>query len=117
MAKFEPARGPGPFELAAGRDWLLRFRPEFLAGLGMSLCGIGPEAGWVRCIPRDARRSAKTGLCLHHRMIIVRLCLHHPYQTGLLSRGMTVSMLFMLALFAPCGDPSVSIIMHSSTYV
>nr|VDD33267.1 unnamed protein product [Brassica oleracea] len=60
-------------------------------------------------------------------MIIVRLCLYHPYQTGLFSLKscftlspriwMTVSMLFMLALFAPCGDPSVSIIMHSSTYV
>ncbi|CAF1837069.1 unnamed protein product [Brassica napus] len=33
MAKFEPVRGSGPFELAAGRDWLLRFRSEFLAGL------------------------------------------------------------------------------------
>ncbi|KAF3511996.1 hypothetical protein F2Q69_00009259 [Brassica cretica] len=30
----------------------------------MSLCGIGPEAGWVQCIPRDARRSAKTGAML-----------------------------------------------------
>ena len=26
----------------------------------MSLCGIGPEAGWVWCIPRDARGSAQT---------------------------------------------------------
>ncbi|KAH0926322.1 hypothetical protein HID58_018578, partial [Brassica napus] len=50
----------------------------------MSLCGYGPEAGWVRCIPRDPRRSTKTGLYLHHRMIIT-LCIHHPYQTGLFS--------------------------------
>ena len=44
MAKHEPARGPGPFELAAGRDWLLRFRPEFLAGLvGWACAGLGQK--------------------------------------------------------------------------
>ena len=32
MAKFEPARGPSPFEPVAGRDWLLRSRPGFFAG-------------------------------------------------------------------------------------
>ncbi|KAG5378297.1 hypothetical protein IGI04_026139 [Brassica rapa subsp. trilocularis] len=75
MAKFEPVRESSPFEPA-----------RIFSGLrGMSLCGIGLEAGWVRYIPRDARGSAKTGLYLHHRMIIVRLCIHHPYQTGLFS--------------------------------
>ena len=46
MAKFEPARGPGSFGLVAGRDWLLRFRPDFLAGL----------AGWA-CAGLDQKRD------------------------------------------------------------
>ncbi|KAG5384372.1 hypothetical protein IGI04_035842 [Brassica rapa subsp. trilocularis] len=39
MAKYEPARGLDPFQLAAGRDWLQRFRPEFLAGLAETETG------------------------------------------------------------------------------
>ena len=39
MAKHEPARGPGPCKLAAGRDWSLRLRTEFLAGFAGWACG------------------------------------------------------------------------------
>ncbi|CAN6844625.1 unnamed protein product [Brassica oleracea] len=40
MAKEEPARGPGPCELASGRDWVLRHRPEFEAGLAGKACAV-----------------------------------------------------------------------------
>ena len=47
MAKFEPARGPGPFGLAAKRDWSLIFRPDFLAGLaGRACAGLGQKRDW-----------------------------------------------------------------------
>nr|VDD50416.1 unnamed protein product [Brassica oleracea] len=40
MAKEEPARGSGPCELALGRDWVLRHRPEFEAGLTGKACAV-----------------------------------------------------------------------------
>ena len=40
MAKEEPARGPGPCKLALGRDWVLRHRPEFEAGLAGKACAV-----------------------------------------------------------------------------
>ena len=40
MEKEEPARGPGPCELASGRDWVLRHRPEFEAGLAGKACAV-----------------------------------------------------------------------------
>ncbi|KAG5377595.1 hypothetical protein IGI04_025437 [Brassica rapa subsp. trilocularis] len=56
----------------------------------MSLCGIGPEAGWVWCISRDPRGSAKnwslSSSSYDHRTSLTKtLCIHHPYQTGLFS--------------------------------
>ena len=40
MAKEEPARGSGPCELALGRDWVLRHRPEFEVGLTGKACAV-----------------------------------------------------------------------------
>ncbi|KAG5382249.1 hypothetical protein IGI04_033719 [Brassica rapa subsp. trilocularis] len=41
MAKHEPARGPGPFEFAAGRDWRVELVRDWArSGMG-SMCTAG----------------------------------------------------------------------------